>query len=75
MSQGNIYQRQGDQAQVVANGGKIVVQTGGAIVPNSETQAAHIADVTSNAAFNTAPAAAVNSIIAALEGVGILATS
>lgn len=71
--QGVNYMRAGDQAMVV--GGKIVVASGGSIVPASETQAAHIADVATNASFTTTAAAAVNSIIAALEGVGILATS
>lgn len=71
--QGVNYMRAGDQALVV--GGKIVIASGGAIVPSSETQASHIADVTSAAAFSTTPAAAVNGILAALRGVGILATS
>ncbi len=60
---------------MVENGGTIVVQTGGKIVPNSETQASAIVDVsTSTIAWTTQDKAKVNSIIAALEGVGILAT-
>jgi len=72
----NVYMRQGDGAHVVGSGGKIVVQTGGKIVPNSETQASTIADVsTATIAWTTAEKGRVNSILAALEGVGILATS
>ena len=71
-----VYRRQGGAAMVVANAGKIVVQTGGQIVPNSETQASHIADVsTSTIAWTTTEKALINSALAALEGVGILATS
>lgn len=71
-----VYKRQGDGAQVVESGGKIVMKTGGQIVPNSETQAATIADVsTATIAWTTAEKGRVNSILAALEGVGILATS
>ena len=72
----SVYHRQTDQALVVADGGKIVVQTGGQIVPNSETQASHIADVsTATIAWTTAEKGRVNSLLAAIEGVGILATS
>lgn len=71
-----VYRRQGGSAMVVANGGKLVVQTGGQIVPNSETQASAIADVsTATVAWTTGDKAKVNSIILALEGVGVLATS
>lgn len=71
----NVYHRQTDQALVVANGGSIVVQTGGKILPNSETQASAIANVgLTTIAWTTGDKAKVNSIISALEGVGILAT-
>lgn len=70
-----VYNRQGDSALVVDSGGLIVVKTGGKIVPNSETQAAHIVDVAATTiAWTTADKAKVNSIIAALENVGVLAT-
>lgn len=76
MSNVKIYRRQGGAEEVIANGGKLVVQTGGKIVPNSETQAATIVDVsTATIAWTTAEKGRVNSILAALEGVGILATS
>ena len=70
-----VYRRQGGAALVVASGGTIVMQTGGKIVPNSETQATAIADVSvATIAWTTGDKAKVNSIIAALEGVGVLAT-
>lgn len=72
----SVYHRQEDSALVVKSTGKIVVQTGGKIVPNSETQASTIADVsTATIAWSTAEKGRVNAILAALEGVGILATS
>lgn len=73
----NVYMRQGDGAHVVGNGGKIVVQTGGKIVPNSETQASHVANVTGGLQTSAAGNGQVkiNAILAALRGVGILATS
>lgn len=71
-----VYRRQGGAALVVGSGGKIVMQTGGQLVPNSETQAAHIADVSvATVAWTTAEKGRVNTLLAALEGVGILATS
>jgi hypothetical protein len=72
-----VYRRQGGEALVVGNGGKLVVQTGGQIVPNSETQAAHIANVTGGVTTSAAGTgqATLNGILAALRGVGILATS
>lgn len=71
-----VYRRQTDAALVVGASGKIVVQTGGKIVPNSETQAPTIADVSvATIAWTTGDKAKVNTLLAALEGVGILATS
>ncbi len=69
-----VYHDQGGAIFSVATGGTVRIR-GGSIVPTTGTKASNIAAVTSNAAFNTAPAAAVNSIITALKGVGILATS
>lgn len=64
---------------------KLVVGTGGAVVPESETQAAAIADVADDladdangaaiAAAVNANAAAINEILAALRGVGIIASA
>jgi hypothetical protein len=60
--------------QRVASGGKLVVQTGGQIVPNSGTQAAAIANVaTAGSATAAANATAINSILVALRGAGIIA--
>lgn len=72
-----VYHRQEDSALVVKSGGKIVVQTGGKILPNSETQAAHIANATGGVTISAAGTAQakINSILAALRGVGVLATS
>lgn len=70
-----VYRRQGGTALVVATGGKIVM-AGGKIVPGSETLAANIANVsTTTIAWTTADKAKVNTIIAALKGIGALATS
>ncbi len=72
-----VYHRQGGDEMVVANGGKLVVQTGGKIVPNSETQAAHIANATGGITTSAAGTgqSKINGILVALRGVGILATS
>jgi len=73
---------QGGDSLVVESGGAIQVMTGGKILPNSGTQAAHIADATAitggeapTEAEHNALAAKVNSILAAMRGVGILASS
>ena len=59
----------------VQGGGAIDVATGGAITANG-TQAAHIANVaTAGSATAAANATAINSILAALRGVGVLASS
>lgn len=64
---GKVQHRQGGDA--------IDVYTGGAIT-NAGTQAAVIADVaTAGSATAAANATAINSILAALRGVGIIATS
>lgn len=71
-----VYVAQGGDQMVVANGGKLKIETGGAIVPNSGTKAATVADVsTATIAWTTAEKGRFNSVLAALEGVGILATS
>lgn len=76
------YRQNGGNQMVIASGGSIKVETGGAIVPNSGTQAATIADVAAltggesptEAEFN-ALATKFNTLLAALEGVGILAAA
>ena len=84
-----IYQPQGADQLIVADGGTIVIQDGGILevesggeisiasggkITAAGTQANHIADIT-NEATGTQIATAVNAILAALEGVGILKTS
>jgi len=71
-----VYHRQKDQALVVASGGLIVVQAGGKIVPDSETQAAHIAAIsTTSGVLSAAERAKFNSLITGCQNVGIFATS
>ncbi len=65
------YVEQGGDVTVV--GGELNVAAGGKI-SKAGTQANHIADIT-NDATGTQIATAVNAILAALEGVGILKTS
>lgn len=73
-----VYRKAGGEQLVVASGGSILMQTGGKILPNSGTQATHIANVTGAGAFGTDAASTrtkINSILSAMRGVGILATS
>lgn len=70
----SVYKVQGGAQTVVATGGSIRI-AGGSILPASGTKASHIADLATNVSFTTAHAAAFNGVLAALEGVGILATS
>lgn len=65
------YVEQGGDVTVI--GGELNVAAGGKIT-KAGTQANHIADI-ANDANGTAIATAVNAILAALEGVGILKTS
>ena len=65
------YVEQGGDVTVI--GGELNVAAGGKI-SKAGTQANHIADIANNA-DGTAIATAVNAILAALEGVGILKTS
>lgn len=81
-----VYRVQGGDTIVVKDGGVINVEAGGEI-RDDDTQASHIADQKTDygagdldieaeiiAAFN-ATNAALNAVLAALEGAGILATS
>lgn len=65
------YVEQGGDVTVI--GGELNVATGGKIT-KAGTQASHIADI-GNEATGTQIATAVNAILKALEGVGILKTS
>jgi len=65
------YVEQGGDVTVI--GGELNVAAGGKI-SKAGTQAGHIADI-GNEATGTQIATAVNAILAALEGVGILKTS
>lgn len=65
------YVEQGGDVTVI--GGELNVAAGGKITAGG-TQASHIADLTDQA-DSAAIISAVNAIIAALEGVGILKTS
>lgn len=70
-----VYRAQGGEGLVVASGGSIKMETGGKILPNSGTQAAHIANITTTGTFSTGICAKIQSLIAANRAVGILATS
>lgn len=71
MSNVKNYIEQGGEKTVI--GGELNIASGGKITKDG-TQAKHIADI-ANTADGTAIATAVNAILAALEGVGILKTS
>ncbi len=70
-----VYMEQGGGTQVVKSTGKIKIETGGIIAPNSGTQASTIADLVTGSATNAQIATAFNTLLVAIEGVGILATS
>lgn len=75
--QGGVYFRQGDGALVVPTGTKIVFD-GGALVPSTETQADAISDLSLSGTYSTDDTpieTAINEILAALRGVGIVASS
>lgn len=72
------YRKQGGDEFVVASGGKIKIETGGAIVGNAGTQAAFVADVATTGNYaddDNAIVAAINSLKTALVGAGIMAAS
>lgn len=69
--QGNNHFRQGDQALIV--GGKLVVN-GGSILPSSEAQPSAIGNPAGGATQDAEARTAINGILAALRGVGIIAT-
>lgn len=70
-----VYRKQEGDELVVAADGAINVESGGEIQADG-TQAAAIADVdTAGSATAAANATAINSILAALRGVGVIASS
>lgn len=71
MSNVKNYIEQGGEKTVI--GGELNIAAGGKITA-AGTQADHVADI-ANDANGTVIATAVNAILAALEGVGILKTS
>ena len=66
-----VYRDEGGDRQVVASGGVIKVETGGQMVPNSGTQASHIANPTDLAEAITA----INALLVVVENLGMTATS
>lgn len=68
-----VYMQQEGDALVVASGGEINVESGGTITADG-TQASHIADLATGAT-NAQIATAFNTLLVAIEGVGVLATS
>lgn len=76
-----VYKKHGGREMVIASGGSINVESGGAIKA-AGTQASAIADLTAitggeapTEAEHNAVRTAVNSILAALRGAGIIAAS
>ena len=68
-----VYMKQGGAQMVVASGGSINIESGGSIGADG-TQASHIADLATGAT-NAAIATAFNTLLVAVEGVGVVATS
>lgn len=68
-----VYFEQGGDKAVVKSGGAIQILTGGKITPNSGTQAAAIVTVTGGSTTDAEARTAVNAILVALRGVGIIA--
>jgi len=68
-----VYRQQGGDILVVASGGDIKIEPGGTI-SNDGTQASAIADLATGAT-NAQIATAFNTLLVAVEEVGILATS
>lgn len=69
-----VHNELGGNTLTVESGGKLQVKTGGQVVPNSGTQAGAIANVTGGSTVDAESRTAVNAILAALRGVGIIAT-
>lgn len=69
-----VYSKQGGDELVVASGGEVNVESGGKITADG-TQASNIASITTTGTFSTGICAKIEAIRAAVEGVGITATS
>ncbi len=72
-----VYRRQGGDELVVASGGEINIESGGKITADG-TQASAIDDITVTGTYaddDDNIEAAINGILAALRGVGIIASS
>lgn len=67
-----VYKELGGDSLVVESGGSIQVKTGGKVLNNAGTQAAAIANITP-ATDGTAAGTALNLVLAALRGAGIIA--
>ena len=72
--QPKVYKEQGGNVLVIRghDSGVLKGQTSAAATP---AQAAHVADFATSAALTTGQAAKLNSVLKALRGVGVLATS
>ena len=68
-----VYRTDGGDEQVIASGGELNIESGGKIT-DAGTQASHLANL-ATAASNADIATAFNTLLLAVEGVGILATS
>lgn len=69
-----IYHSQGGDLLGVKSGGEIKIEAGGKIT-NNGTQASAITDVTGGSTVDTEARAALNNVLAALRGVGIISSS
>ena len=70
-----VYHEQGGEKLVVDAGGSLDIKTGGSLLANG-TQAAAITDVpTAGSATAAANATAINAILAALRGAGVIASA
>jgi hypothetical protein len=68
----NIKNRHVQGGEIFEVGGELRILTGGKVTPNTGTQPASIANI-ANDATGTQIATAVNGILAALRGAGIIA--
>lgn len=69
-----VHESQGGDVYTIESGGALDVKTGGQITANG-TQAGAIADQNTGTATAATNAAAINSILAALRGAGVIASS
>lgn len=67
------FTEQGGARTVI--GGELRITTGGKIVPNSGVQATAIVDVTGGSTVDAEARTAINAVLAALRGAGIIGAS